>query len=157
MSEVEIHSNYTIFLTVKVVASFVTNNSLPVSELPALIQSVHDALIRVAKGDIAHAEPETNTPAVPIRKSITPEYLICLDDGLRFKSMKRHIGKLGMTPDQYREKWKLPGDYPMVAPTYAATRSALAKKIGLGHSQKGPATETERPKGKRGRPRKVTP
>jgi predicted transcriptional regulator len=73
---------------------------------------------------------------VPIRKSVTPDYLICLDDGKRFKSLRRHLGVLGLTPEQYREKWKLPSDYPMVAPNYAAQRSTLAKKIGLGQKRK---------------------
>ena len=81
-------------------------------------------------------EPEVLTPAVPVRKSITPDYLVCLDDGRKFKSLKRHLASLGMTPDQYRAKWNLPADYPMVASNYAATRSALAKKIGLGQNRK---------------------
>jgi predicted transcriptional regulator len=82
------------------------------------------------------SEPEVLTPAVPVRKSVTPDYLICLDDGRKFKSLKRHLASLGMTPDQYRAKWNLPADYPMVASNYAATRSALAKKIGLGQNRK---------------------
>jgi predicted transcriptional regulator len=81
-------------------------------------------------------EPEVLTPAVPIRKSINPDFLVCLDDGRKFKSLKRHLASLGMTPDQYRAKWNLPADYPMVASNYAATRSALAKKIGLGQNRK---------------------
>ena len=80
--------------------------------------------------------PEAPTPAVSVRKSITPDYLICFDDGLKFKSLRRHLTALGMTPEQYRAKWKLPADYPMVAANYAAQRSALAKKIGLGQSRK---------------------
>jgi predicted transcriptional regulator len=80
---------------------------------------------------------EVKEPAVPIRKSITPEFLICLDDGKRFKSLPRHLAGLGLTPEQYREKWKLPSDYPMVAPNYAAQRSALAKQIGLGQIRQG--------------------
>ena len=84
----------------------------------------------------APSEPEVLTPAVPVRKSITPDYLVCLDDGRKFKSLKRHLASLGMTPDQYRAKWNLPADYPMVASNYAATRSALAKKIGLGQNRK---------------------
>jgi predicted transcriptional regulator len=78
---------------------------------------------------------EVKTPAVPIRRSITPDFLICLDDGKRFKSLRRHLTGLGLTPEQYREKWNLPSDYPMVAPNYAAQRSALAKQIGLGQIQ----------------------
>ena len=85
-------------------------------------------------------EPEALVPAVPIRKSITPDYLICLDDGRKFKSLKRHLAAHGMTPDQYRQKWNLPKDYPMVAPEYAAKRSAMAKKLGLGRKAKGTAS-----------------
>jgi predicted transcriptional regulator len=117
----------------EIVAAFVSNNPLPKGELPSLILAVHTAVVRLA------AEPESvplqfevKTPAVPIRRSITPDFLICLDDGKRFKSLRRHLGGLGMTPEQYREKWNLPPDYPMVAPNYAAQRSALAKQIGLG-------------------------
>ena len=82
------------------------------------------------------SEPEVLTPAVPVRKSVTPDYIVCLDDGRKFKSLKRHLASLGMTPDQYRAKWGLAADYPMVASNYAATRSALAKKIGLGQNRK---------------------
>jgi predicted transcriptional regulator len=117
----------------EIVAAFVSNNPLPKGELPSLILAVHTAVVRLA------AEPESvplqfevKTPAVPIRRSITPDFLICLDDGKRFKSLRRHLGGLGMTPEQYREKWNLPPDYPMVSPNYAAQRSALAKQIGLG-------------------------
>jgi predicted transcriptional regulator len=117
----------------EIVAAFVSNNPLPKGELPSLIFAVHTAVVRLA------AEPESvplqfeiKTPAVPIRRSITPDFLICLDDGKRFKSLRRHLGGLGMTPGQYRERWNLPPDYPMVAPNYAAQRSALAKQIGLG-------------------------
>ncbi len=85
--------------------------------------------------DIAPPQVEAKTPAVPIRKSITPDFLICLDDGKRFKSLRRHLAGLGLTPEQYRVKWNLPSDYPMVAPNYAAQRSALAKKIGLGQTR----------------------
>jgi predicted transcriptional regulator len=120
-------------LAAEIVAAFVSNNPLPKGELPSLILAVHTAVIRLA------AEPESvplqfevKTPAVPIRRSITPDFLICLDDGKRFKSLRRHLSVLGMTPEQYCEKWNLPSDYPMVAPNYAAQRSALAKQIGLG-------------------------
>jgi predicted transcriptional regulator len=125
-------------LAAEVVSAFVGHNSLPVSELPGLITSVHAALVKISGGTgvTAAAEPEVLTPAVPVRKSITPDYLICLDDGRKFKSLKRHLASLGMTPDQYRAKWNLAPDYPMVAANYAATRSALAKKIGLGQNRK---------------------
>jgi predicted transcriptional regulator len=125
-------------LAAEVVSAFVGHNSLPVSELPGLITSVHAALVKISGGTgvAPTAEPEVLTPAVPVRKSITPDYLICLDDGRKFKSLKRHLASLGMTPDQYRAKWNLAPDYPMVAANYAATRSALAKKIGLGQNRK---------------------
>jgi predicted transcriptional regulator len=124
--------------TADIVAAFVSHNSVPSGGLADLIHSVHAALVNLG-ADTAAPEPEALVPAVPIRKSVTPDYLICLDDGRKFKSLRRHIGSLGMTPDQYREKWNLPQDYPMVAPNYAATRSALAKKIGLGSFRKGAA------------------
>jgi predicted transcriptional regulator len=117
----------------EIVAAFVSNNPLPKGELPSLILAVHTAVVRLAaEPESVQLQFEVKTPAVPIRKSITPDFLICLDDGKRFKSLRRHLGGLGMTPEQYREKWNLPPDYPMVAPNYAAQRSALAKQIGLG-------------------------
>src|SRR5450631_1715114 len=124
-------------LSAEVVAAFVSNNSVPVAELPGLISSVHAGFMRLASGTAAAApqSSEALTPAVTVRKSVTPEYLICLDDGRKFKSLKRHLAILGMTPDQYRMKWGLPQDYPMVASNYAASRSALAKKIGLGQKR----------------------
>jgi predicted transcriptional regulator len=95
-------------------------------------------LVKIADGAATAAapEPEVLTPAVSIRKSMSPDHLICLDDGRRFKSLKRHLATLGMTPDQYRAKWNLPADYPMVAPNYAAARSALAKNMGLGQKRR---------------------
>lgn len=126
-----------VVLVSEVVASFVSHNSVPRSELPDLIQTVHDRLKQIEAGPaVASPQSEPKTPAVPIRKSVTPDYLICLDDGRRFKSLRRHLTTLGMTPEQYRVKWGLRKDYPMVAPNYAATRSALAKKMGLGQSRK---------------------
>jgi predicted transcriptional regulator len=127
-----------------VVAAFVANNSLPIGELPALIQAVHGTVVRLANEADIPAIPQAaaKEPVVPIRKSITPDYLICLEDGKKLKMLKKHLAGLGLTPAQYREKWKLPADYPMVAPNYAAQRSALAKKLGLGQL---------RPKVQRGR------
>jgi len=123
----------TLDLATKVVAAFVANNSVPTGELPALIQAIHTALTKLGEGMEAPApEEQTKAPAVSIRASITPEYLICLEDGKRLKVLKRHLAGYGLTPDQYRAKWKLPSDYPMVAPNYALARSALAKKMGLG-------------------------
>ena len=121
-------------LAAEVVAAFISNNPLPRGELPALIQTVHSAVERLGKGlESAPPQVEMKSPAVPIRKSVTPDYLICLEDGKKFKSLRRHLAGLGLTPEQYRKKWKLPFDYPMVAPNYAAQRSAMAKQIGLGH------------------------
>jgi predicted transcriptional regulator len=119
-------------LASEIVAAFVSNNPLPKGELPSLILAVHTAVIRLAAEPESVPQIEVKTPAVPIRRSITPDFLICLDDGKRFKSLRRHLSGHGMTPEQYREKWNLPSDYPMVAPNYAAQRSALAKQIGLG-------------------------
>jgi predicted transcriptional regulator len=124
-------------LAAEVVAAFVSYNPLPRSDLPALIQAVHSTVESLAKGsEFAQPQAETKPPAVPIRKSITPDYLVCLEDGKRFKSLRRHLRLHGLTPEQYREKWNLSSDYPMVAPNYSTERSALAKKIGLGHTQR---------------------
>lgn len=124
-------------LAASIVAAFVSHNSLPVAELPALIASVDATLRRLATGAAATpAVEEKPEPAVSVRKSITPDYLVCLDDGKKFKSLRRHLATLGMTPDQYRAKWGLAPDYPMVAPNYAAQRSNLAKQMGLGQARK---------------------
>jgi predicted transcriptional regulator len=125
-------------LTSEIVASFVSHNSVPRSELRDLIQTIHDRLKQIEAGlEVALPQLEPKTPAVPIRRSVLPDYLICLDDGLRFRTLRRHLATLGMTPEQYREKWNLPHDYPMVAPSYAARRSALAKQMDLGQKGKG--------------------
>ncbi|WP_394886315.1 MucR family transcriptional regulator [Mesorhizobium sp. AaZ16] len=122
----------TIGLTVDVIAAYVSNNPVPVSELPSLIAQVHQSLAGLSTA--SEMTPlEKLTPAVPIKKSVTPEYIVCLDDGKKFKSLKRHLKTtFGITPEEYRAKWNLPVDYPMVAPAYAAARSELAKKMGLG-------------------------
>ena len=123
-------------LAAEIVAAFVSNNPLPKSDLPALIHAMHAAVAALStEAKSAPPAVEAKEPAVPIRRSITPDFLICLEDGKRFKSLRRHLGTLGLTPHQYREKWKLPSDYPMVAPNYAAQRSAMAKKIGLGRTR----------------------
>jgi predicted transcriptional regulator len=120
-------------LTAEIVGSYVAKNSVPVEALPQLIRSIHGALCAVEQG--AAPEPQTKlTPAVPIRKSVTPDWLLSLEDGRKFKALKRHLATRGMTPDDYRAKWGLPKDYPMVAPNYAAVRSENAKRIGLGQS-----------------------
>jgi predicted transcriptional regulator len=127
-------------LATEIVSSFISNNSLPRGELASVIEAVHAAIQRLAEGaETAPVVIEPATPAVSIRKSVTPEYLICLDDGKRFKSLRRHLATLGMTPEQYRAKWDLPSTYPMVAPNYAAQRSALAKATGLGQLRDKPA------------------
>ena len=121
-------------LTAAIVSAYVGNNSLPVVELPALIADVHAAIARI-QGGIPEAAPvaESLRPAVPIKKSVTNDYIICLEDGKKFKSLKRHLHTHGnMSADEYRAKWGLPADYPMVAPSYTETRSSLAKQIGLG-------------------------
>jgi len=123
-------------LSTEVVAAYVSNNPLPRGDLPSLIQAVHSAVERLGKGiEDPPTQAGTQTPAVPVRKSITPDFLICLEDGKRFKSLRRHLRRIGLTPEQYREKWALPSDYPMVAPNYSAQRSAMAKKIGLGQKR----------------------
>ncbi|MBW4656823.1 MAG: MucR family transcriptional regulator [Kaiparowitsia implicata GSE-PSE-MK54-09C] len=115
----------------EIVSAYVSNNSVSTTDLPALIASTHQAM-RSLSAASTEQQTEELEPAVPIRKSVTPDFIICLDDGKKFKSMKRHLAGLGMTPAEYRAKWGLPSDYPMVAPNYAATRSALAKSNGLG-------------------------
>jgi predicted transcriptional regulator len=120
-------------MTADIVAAYVSNNSVSSADLPAVIQQVHRALAGVLDGATAQEPAPPATPAVSIKKSITPDYLICLEDGRKFKSLKRHLRtKYDMSPEQYRAKWNLPKDYPMVAPNYAQARSALAKQMGLG-------------------------
>ena len=119
-------------MTADIVAAFVAANSVATADLPALIQNVHRALTGLGTGADA-APAAAKEPAVPIRKSITADFLICLDDGRKFKSLKRHLRtKYNMSPEDYRAKWGLPKDYPMVAPNYARARSDLAKQMGLG-------------------------
>jgi predicted transcriptional regulator len=122
-------------LTADIVSAYLSNNPTPAAEIPSLISQVHAALTRVAAGRSEPA-PEPARPAVPVKKSIHPDYLVCLEDGKRFKSLRRHLRtQYNMTPEQYRDKWNLPPDYPMVAPNYAVTRSQLAKKMGLGQQR----------------------
>ncbi|MDP4022735.1 MucR family transcriptional regulator [Methylobacterium sp. NEAU 140] len=122
-------------MTVDIVAAFVSNNRVPVPELPALLEAVHATLQGLSA---PRAEPEAALrPAVPIRRSIQPDFLVCLEDGKTFKSLKRHLRtRYGLTPEAYREKWGLGHDYPMVAPNYAAARSTLAKTMGLGQQRR---------------------
>src|SRR5438045_8590476 len=119
-------------MTADVVAAYVSNNTLAAAQLADVIHAVYNSL-RGLDGQVAEAPSEPLKPAVPIRKSITPDYLICLEDGKKLKMLKRHLrSTYSMTPDEYRAKWSLPADYPMVAPKYAEQRSGFAKKIGLG-------------------------
>ncbi|MGY2050602.1 MucR family transcriptional regulator [Methylobacterium sp. JK268] len=113
-----------------IVAAYVSNNSVPVAELPGLIGAIHTSLVRLREP--AAAAPEKPVPLMPIRKTITPDYIVSLEDGRHYKSLKRHLSTRGLTPEQYRQKWGLPHDYPMVAANYAAQRSELAKNSGLG-------------------------
>ena len=121
-------------LAVEIIAAYVANNSLPAAELPALLQNVHGALGRISgQPSIEEPPPEELKPAVAVKKSVADDYIVCLEDGKRFKSLKRHLhSEHGLSPQSYRAKWDLPKDYPMVAPAYAKSRSALAKTLGLG-------------------------
>ncbi len=125
-----------IALTAEIVSAYVSNNSVPAGDLPALISQVHSALSRVSTG-VVEVTSDPLKPAVPVKKSVHPDFIICLEDGKKFKSLKRHLRtQYEMTPEQYREKWALPADYPMVAPNYAAARSQLAKQMGLGQQRR---------------------
>ena len=123
-------------LAAEIVSAYVSNNSVPASDLPGLIGEIHGALVRVNTGAMP-VVIEALTPAIAPKKSIGSDYLICLEDGKKFKSLKRHLRtQYKLSPDQYRAKWDLPPNYPMVAPNYAAARSQLAKKMGLGTSRR---------------------
>jgi predicted transcriptional regulator len=123
--------------TAAIVSAYVSNNSVVASDLPNLIGDVHEALSK-ASGTLSQPVREELKPVVPIKKSVTSEYIICLEDGKKFKSLKRHLRThYDMSPEEYREKWGLPPDYPMVAPNYANARSELAKKMGLGQRRGG--------------------
>lgn len=124
-----------IHLTSTVVAAYVSNNPVQTTDLPNVITKVHSTLLDLSS-NVTMNDHKDLSPAVSVRKSITPDYLICLEDGKRFKSLKRHLrSKYNMSPEEYREKWGLSADYPMVAPNYAKQRSELAKKMGLGQSK----------------------
>ncbi|MCJ2031008.1 MucR family transcriptional regulator [Methylobacterium sp. J-043] len=123
-------------LVVDIVSAYVGNNSLAVGELPGLITSVHGALAQLSNKPSEPEEPAL-TPAVSIRRSIQQDFLVCLEDGKKFKSLKRHLRtRYNLSPDEYRARWNLPDDYPMVAPSYAATRSELARTMGLGQQRR---------------------
>jgi predicted transcriptional regulator len=149
-------------LAAQIVSAHVSHNATPATELPALIQSVHAAL--AALGKVAPAEAPRAEPAVPIKKSVFPDYVVCLEDGKKLKMLKRHLQTAyGMTPDQYRAKWGLPASYPLVAPNYAEHRSTLAKSNGLGRKRADRAPEAvveavepgAKAKKEMGRPRKA--
>lgn len=126
-------------LTAKIISAHVGNNQVTVAALPALIQSVHRSLAMAGTSEPA---PAPLTPAVPIRRSVFPDHIVCLEDGAKLKMLKRYLQvRYGMTPQQYREKWGLPVDYPMVAPSYASHRSSLARQAGLGRKPGSPAPE----------------
>jgi len=132
MAEDPVDNENIIAWTANIVASHVQNNRIGIEELPQLIKTVHDSL----QGLLGEESPEKPKPVVSIRRSITPDFIICLEDGRKLKMLKRHLAAAyGMSPEQYKEKWGLPTDYPMVAPNYAKHRSSLAKKIGLGRGR----------------------
>jgi predicted transcriptional regulator len=121
-------------LTAEIVAAHVSNNTVPLADLPALIQQVFQTLSNIGTGTTEQPRPE---PAVPVKKSVLPDYIICLEDGKKLKMLKRHLKTAyNMTPEKYRERWGLPSDYPMVAPNYAKQRSQLARELGLGTKAK---------------------
>jgi predicted transcriptional regulator len=129
-------SNTYIELTADIVSAYVSNNTVSASEIPSLIAQIHGALLRVSSGQ-TETPSEPLKPAVPVKRSVNPDFIVCLEDGKKFKSLKRHLRtQYDMTPEQYREKWDLPADYPMVAPNYAAARSQLAKQMGLGQQRR---------------------
>jgi len=129
-------SSFLIEIVSDIVSAYVAHNPVPVADLPKLIEKVHATLTEIETSDSAEVAPELK-PAVAVRKSVTDDHIVCLEDGKKFKSLKRHLRtRYDMSPDEYREKWKLPSDYPMVAPNYAKQRSDLARKMGLGQSKK---------------------
>jgi len=135
MEEDKLADNDIVDLTADIVSAYVSNNTVVASEVPNLIQEVHKALNAAVEASKLPSAPQQK-PAVSVKRSVTPDYIICLEDGKKFKSLKRHLRThYDLSPEEYREKWNLPPDYPMVAPNYAAARSRLAKEMGLG--QKG--------------------
>src|SRR5690242_5789148 len=130
--------------TTRIAAAYMANNRVPASDISALLHTVHSTLVTLGQPNKTEA-PAPLTPAVPIRRSVTPEYIVCLEDGKRLKMLKRHLrSTYGMTPDEYRTRWGLPSDYPMVAPDYAERRSRLAKDFGLGRRREPEPAPTKR-------------
>jgi predicted transcriptional regulator len=147
MSESQTSPNF-VELAADVVSAYVSNNSVPSADLPMLLNSVYAALIKTAQGQGREPQAEL-VPAVSVKKSVTPDYIVCLEDGKKFKSLKRHLRTTyDMSPDQYRTKWGLPPDYPMVAPNYAKARSELAKTMGLGQQRRKAPAVAVPPSGK---------
>lgn len=129
--------NVLIDMTAEIVSAYVGNNTVSAAELPGLIQQVYGSLVDVAQGGGITSENEPLKPAIAVKRSVAPDYIICLEDGKKFKSLKRHLrAHYDMSPDDYRAKWGLPKDYPMVAPNYTRARSALAKEMGLGQKSR---------------------
>lgn len=138
------HLGPIIELTAEIVSAYVSKNPVPVSSLPDLIESVNLSLMRIDQPP--PPEVPTQAPAVNPKRSVTPDFIICLEDGKKFKSLKRHLSaQFGLTPDEYRQKWGLPSDYPMVAPNYSESRSNMAKSIGLGRKPTPPPTPPPAP------------
>jgi predicted transcriptional regulator len=134
--EANLEKNELVELTAEIVSAYVSNNTVVATDLPGVIHNVFDALSK-ASSTSGQAPREELRPAIPVKKSVTPEYIICLEDGKKFKSLKRHLRThYDLSPEEYREKWGLPHDYPMVAPNYAAARSDLAKRMGLGQRRR---------------------
>jgi predicted transcriptional regulator len=131
-------SDNSVELAANIVSAYISNNALPMADVANLISAVHSVVAKLSNGAAPPTPAEPSRPAVPVKKSVTDEFLICLEDGRKFKSLKRHLRtRYQLTPEQYRAKWQLPPDYPMVAPGYALTRSQMAKDMGLGQQRRG--------------------
>ena len=136
MMDMKSDSSELVEFATTIVSAYVSNNTVTAGDLPTLIHDVYEALSRASVNAVQPPSEELK-PAVPVKRSVTPEYIVCLEDGKKFKSLKRHLRThYNMSPEEYRDKWGLAHDYPMVAPNYAAARSALAKKMGLGQRRK---------------------
>ena len=145
MSESTTNGDY-IQITADIVSAFVSNNAVRASELPSIIEAVHTSLLKASELKAEEPVSENKVPAVPVKKSITDEFIICLEDGKKFKSLKRHLSTAyNMSPDEYRAKWGLSRDYPMVAPAYASARSSLARQMGLGRKRDDAVEESAPP------------
>lgn len=137
----------TLILTAEIVTAYLTNNTVKADDIPGIIRAIHGTLNTLGRESAAPAEVELK-PAVPVKKSVTPEYIVCLEDGKKLKMLKRYIRtRYNLTPEEYRAKWNLPADYPMVAPDYANKRSEFAKQIGLGRGGRPRVTRKSRRKG----------